>query len=132
MGDIAGSGAVVDGPAIIVQPAARYLALDGQGAPDAFVPYAELLRLMAKTLDVPAENPLEASWWTVDGSDMTTDRMHTWRWTEMLRLPDPVGEPEVARAVSELRGHADGGLLSLVKVIRQDRCLAAQLLHTGS
>jgi hypothetical protein len=134
MRDIAllGPGGVTGEPEIIVQPAARYLALDGQGAPDAFVAYADLLRLVVKTLDVPVENPLEASWWTVDGSDMTTDRMHAWRWTEMLRLPDPVGESEVARTVSKLRGHADDGLLGLVKVIRRDRCLAVQLTHTGS
>jgi len=119
-------------PAIAEPGPARYLAFEGQGAPDAFPDCARALRRIASEADLLAEHPVEAQWWAADGHAMTPDRMDTWRWTVLLKVPTSFGDTQLARAKGRAHGHADTGLLEQVRLRTFDEGPVVQVLHIGS
>jgi hypothetical protein len=119
-------------PAIIQPGLAHYLALDGQGAPDAFPMCMRVLRQIAAEADVAEGQPVEAQWWAADGRAMTPDRMHAWRWTVLLKVPTSLGDTQLARARNRARGQASAALLDRVTLRVLDEGLAVQVLHRGS
>jgi len=125
-----GAPAVDSRPAIATTGPARYLTLDGHGAPDAFPAYADALRRAAVSLKL-AVHPTEALWWTSDGGPMTLERMHAWRWTVLQQVPLEITTVDTVKAAANLRGIVHEGLLSDIGVASVDEGTVAQVLYTG-
>jgi hypothetical protein len=134
-------------PEFVKLPAARFLAIEGVGAPEA-APFQEAIAALygvAYTLKFSVRKaggedfrvgPLEALWWAGgagDALDFERTPRSAWRWKAMIRLPGGVTKAAVEaakRAVIAKRG-ALGRLDAQVTVERFAEGRAVQLLHVG-
>lgn len=129
-------------PRVVRVAHGRCLAVDGQGAPgDAFFLRAvRALYAMAHTLQAAARAagrgfrlmPLEAQWWGADpAADFTTEPRERWRYKLLLRVPDLVGDRDLAKARAALQAKGEGEGVDAVELERfsEGRCL--QALHVG-
>ncbi|GEJ56317.1 GyrI-like domain-containing protein [Anaeromyxobacter diazotrophicus] len=120
----------------------RYLAVDGQGAPegDGFRRAVHALYAMAHVLQAAARAagrgfklmPLEAQWWgEAPGGDFTREPRETWRYKVMMRVPDHVGDRQLAaaRAALEASGRGEGVEAVELERFAEGRCI--QALHVG-
>ena len=120
----------------------RYLAVDGQGAPegDGFRRAVHALHAMAHAIQASARAagrdfrlmPLEAQWWgEVPGGDFTQEPRASWRYKVMIRVPDHVGDRDLATARSALEASGRGEGVEAVELERfaEGRCV--QALHVG-
>ncbi|UQN15621.1 GyrI-like domain-containing protein [Gulosibacter sp. ACHW.36C] len=126
-------------------PPRQYLAVDGQGDPNAAPEYAAALaalypvayalkfaskRTLERDYVVP---PLEGLWWADDYASFTTARDKSrWRWTMLLLVPDWLGEAEVAAAIDQVRSKDAPGWLDAVELRELDEGACVQTLHIGS
>ncbi len=137
--------AATDRAAIIVVPPRRLFAIDGVGTPSAagFGYAAASLRTVAETLrrtlrrrkvDTPRA-VIECAWWThpelsfAEFADAFEDRS-TWHWQQMIEIPGPAADKEVAAAIDETRRGA-GRASPLIHVVEITEGRAAQILHVG-
>jgi hypothetical protein len=120
----------------------RCLAVDGQGAPgDAFFLRAvRALYAMAHTVRAAARAaghdfrvmPLEAQWWSADpAADFGAEPRERWRYKLLVRVPERIGDRDLAKARATLRAKGEDEGVDAVELERfsEGRCL--QALHVG-
>jgi len=115
-------------PHLVTVPPLQLLMLDGAGAPDNFKDYAATLRTAAELFKMEP-GPLEALWWTADGSPQIGENTDLWRWTVMLMLPGNVTDTQLAEA----RGNRN--ILPLAKKMQlamYEEGRVVERLYTGS
>jgi hypothetical protein len=132
-------------PTWVGPPAGQFLMVDGRGDPNTTPEYAASITALyplayglrfalrkAGTVDAKVL-PLEGLWSLADGRhDWTAEDRAQWRWTMMIRVPDPV-TPDLLEEVRE-RAHrkADASArLVDVRLDRYDEGFSAQVLHVG-
>ena len=129
-------------PAIVEVGAARYLAIEGRGAPEDAGFQAAIGALYAVAFTVKMARKLadtnykvaafEGLWWTGGtGHHFLHTPRKSWRWQLLIRTPEFVTKSEVARAIRALLERGKPKLVASVKLIaaREGRC--AQALHVG-
>jgi len=113
----------------------RYLAVDGQGEPggDFFMRAARALWAIASTLRRAAHAagrdfrimPLEAQWWD------TSEPQERWRYKLMIRVPEVVGDRDLAAARASLEASGRGEGVEAVELERFSEGRCVQALHVG-
>jgi hypothetical protein len=127
-------------PVLVPVKAARYLAIDGRGAPGgpAFSAAIGALYAVAFTIKMPrkfagkqdyAVSKLEG-FWDFDGDQTETPR-EAWRWTLVIRTPAFVTTAELRKAVATLIARKKPAEVKHVRLetIKEGTCV--QLLHVG-
>lgn len=127
---------------IVDVPPMNYLAVEGEGDPNAAPAYlaaVETLYTASYTLKFMAKAalgrdyvvpPLEGLWWADDMDDFVARRKDRWRWRMMIATPDFVDEPVALRAVEQAR--AKGKAMEGVTFHRLEEGRSVQALHVGS
>jgi hypothetical protein len=138
--------AATDRATIVTVPERRMYALDGLGDPsgagysgaiETLHAVAEQLRAqlhLERHLDTRVA-AIECAWWThpepapADVPERFADRA-TWHWQQMIEIPHRATDDDVERALATARRDVvrDAGL---VRIIRFDEGLSAQILHVG-
>lgn len=122
----------------VTLPPIPYLMVEGTGAPEgagfaegmkAIYPLAYGIKFAAKAKDrdfvVP---PVSAHWWADDPTAFAEGRRDEWQWRVLLRMPDFVGEADLAAA----RAAKDPGPRTAdVRLDTLDEGDCFQLLHIG-
>jgi hypothetical protein len=129
-------------PAIVNVGAARYLAIEGRGAPegatfqaaiDVLYAVAFTVKMARKLADTDYKvAALEGLWWTGGaGHHFLHTPRKSWRWELLIRTPEFVTKREVARAIAALLERGKPKLVASVKLVaaREGRCV--QALHVG-
>jgi hypothetical protein len=132
-------------PELVELPAAKFIAVDGAGAPEqaefqaaiaALYGVAYAMRFAHKQAGgsdykVP---PLEALWWA-GGPKHEFDFQRTprteWRWKAMIRVPDDVTTLDVDAARRAVIARRGDGAVSRVALERFTEGRAVQMLHVG-
>ena len=129
---------------LVEVPPQRYIAVDGQGDPNAASAYAEAVaalyavaygikfagrRALGRDLVV---GPLEGLWYADDASVFTAGAKAEWRWTMLISQPDWATDTIIVEAVSAALAKKKLPGLALVRVENLEEGLSAQLLHRGS
>lgn len=128
-------------------PEMSFLTTEGRGDPNgpayaravsALYPLAYALKGAAKAdgadFVVP---PLEALWWADDPRAFARNDRSAWRWTVMLRVPDAVGDADLAAAQATCRpklarkGPNGAAALDEVRLARLAEGTCLQTLHVG-
>jgi hypothetical protein len=134
--------AAAKSPVLVSIARAKYLAVEGQGAPgdEAFVAGVGALYAAAFTVKMTSKFAgrdykvctLEALWWA-DGQD--ADFLHVprsrWRWQLLIRQPDFIRKPNLTAAVEALlaKGKAPEVAEVRLETLAEGRCV--QMLHVG-
>jgi hypothetical protein len=129
-------------PALVDIGPARYLAVEGIGAPEdaAFQSSVGALYAVAYTVKMAHKAagadykvaPLEGLWWTGKaGHHFLRAPRSSWHWQLLIRTPEFVTKSDVARAVRTLVERGKPGPLKSVRLLshREGRCV--QALHVG-
>jgi hypothetical protein len=129
-------------PALVDVGAARYLAIEGRGAPEdaTFQEAIGALYAVAYTVKMARKAagsdykvaPLEGLWWAgTSGHHFLRTARKSWRWQLLIRIPEFVTKSEVARAVRTLIERGKPKLVASVQLIsaKEGRCM--QALHVG-
>jgi len=129
-------------PAIVDVGPARFLAIEGRGAPeDAGFQHAfGALYAVAFTVKMARKltgrdykiAPLEALWWAgKSGHHFLRTPRKSWRWQLLVRTPEFITKSEVRRAIGTLLERGKPKLVASVQLIaeREGRCV--QALHVG-
>lgn len=124
-------------PVLIDIGEARYLTLEGKGAPET----GEFQRKVGAMFGVAwgmkmkhqfagrnyVVAPLEGQWWSAaDPHSFVAAPRETWEWKLLMRVPAFVTEEDLKAAS---KGQSDGAKAIRIEVIKEGRCL--QLLHKG-
>ena len=125
-------------PVLLTIGPAKYLAIDGKGAPGGpeFTKAVGALYNVAFTIKMArkfggrqdyAVSKLEGLW----SGDIATTRRDDWRWTMMIRTPPFVTDAERRQAIKTLleRGKPTEVKGVRLETIREGRCV--QMLHVG-
>lgn len=129
-------------PSIVNVGPARYLAIEGRGAPEdsAFQASVGALYAVAYTVKMARKSagsdykvaPLEGLWWTgrVHHHFLRAPRK-SWRWELLIRTPDFVTKSELSRTLRALLERGKPALVKSVQLIsgKEGRCV--QALHVG-
>jgi hypothetical protein len=128
-------------PVLIDVPTFRYLMIDGDGPPSrpAFQSAIQALYSVAYTLKFSMKRsgidvvvmPLEALWWSAEGSIFTVDEQQAWRWTAMIMEPDEVTHDLVERTRAEVAKKKELPALESLRFEELDERLAVQMMHVG-
>lgn len=131
-------------PRLVTVGAARYLAVDGAGAPagtdfqeatGALYAAAYTIKMASKTAGRDyAVCKLEAIWWTDAGDDsasMQATPVGEWRWSVMIRTPEFIGKKELRAAAARIeeKGKTPGIERVRLEKLREGSCV--QALHVG-
>ncbi|GAA0929184.1 MULTISPECIES: GyrI-like domain-containing protein [Streptomyces violaceusniger group] len=142
-------------PALVEVPPLHYLAVDGEGDPqgsERFAAAAATLSMATQAVAVdtsPADGtafgpcPLEGLWWSTDerlhlesgDPELWQDRT-SWRWTLLLRQPEPMDAARLEAVRAQLGTKADTPEAEAAAAgLREqalDEGLCVQLLHEGA
>jgi hypothetical protein len=129
---------------LVEVPPLSYLAVDGQGDPNAAREYADALaalypvayRLKAASKQRLGRDyvvpPLEALWWADDLAAFTWARdKSAWRWTAMLLVPHWVETAMVGEAIAAVAATKRPAALEKLRLAVLEEGLCAQTLHVG-
>lgn len=129
-------------PVLVTIAPAVYLTITGRGEPggERFQGCIGALYAAAFTIKMTSKAAgrdyavckLEALWWGSGGSeDLCQEPPSTWNWKLLIRTPDFIAAPDLARAVAALRAKGKGSDVAQVKRerITEGRCV--QMLHVG-
>lgn len=118
----------------VTVPPCRYLAVEGQGAPEGPAYAAALARLYPVAYGVKfaakaqgrdfVVPPQSTQWWAEDPAAFVTGRRDEWRWRAMVRMPDFVHEADVVQA-------AEAKQVEGVAFVTLDEGDCFQTLHVG-
>jgi len=129
-------------PVIVKVGPAKYLSIDGQGAPGSGEFQAKIGALYNVTFTIKMAKKfagqdytvckLEGLWWT-DGEEkefLQTPK-NQWRWKLMIRTPDFIATNELRAAISKLHAKGKPAEVSTVtlETLREGSCV--QVLHIG-
>jgi len=129
-------------PSLVELRKGRYLAVEGQGAPESqsFQNAVKTLYSVAFTMKMNHKSagqdykvcPLEGLWQGADGScDFAGTPRETWQWTLLIRIPDFVRETDLDLAVARLIEKGKDVEVENVELqtLAEGRCV--QMLHVG-
>ena len=135
-------------PTIVTVPPMHYLAVRGQGDPNAaggaYQNAIELLYGIAYTIKMSKKTdhriegyfdyvvpPLEGFWWQDGAQDIDYAHKENFRWISLIRLPDFVTKADFDWAIAEAtqKKKAD---FSPVEFLTYDEGLCVQCMHIGS
>jgi hypothetical protein len=138
--------AATDRATIVTVPERRMYALDGFGDPagagygDAIETLHAIADLLRAKLHVERHietrvGPIECAWWTHpepprdEVPDRFADRA-TWHWQQMVEIPPQATDADAEAVLAQAR---EDGLqdAQLIRIIRFDEGLSAQILHAG-
>lgn len=138
--------AATDRATIVTVPQRRMYALDGLGDPagagyggaiETLHAIADLLRArlhVERHLETRVA-PIECAWWTHpepptgEVPDRFADRA-AWHWQQMIEIPRQATDEEAEAALEQARGSGVQDA-QLVRIIRFEEGLSAQILHVG-
>ncbi len=127
-------------PTLVTVKSARYLAVEGKGAPGSavFEEKAGALYSLAYSMKMASKKngrdyavcKLESLWWVSRGSFESTPR-EKWQWKLLIRTPSFLEERQRREALEQLaaRGKEAGTDQVALESLREGRCV--QLLHVG-
>ena len=135
-------------PGIVRVPAMNYLAVRGQGDPNAvdgeYKAAIGLLYGVAFTIKMSKKGsrqiegyfdfvvpPLEGFWWQEGVQGVDYSHKEAFQWISLIRLPDFVGREDVKWAVEEA-SRKKGEDFSKVEFFTYDEGLCVQCMHLGS
>ena len=129
-------------PTIIKVAKAKYLALEGKGAPGGpeFVNGVGAMYGAAYSIKMKSKQagrdykvaPLEALWWgTKDEHNFFDEPRETWNWKLLIRTPDFITDKQLKEAVTAAASRGKDAAVSRVRLetITEGRCV--QVLHKG-
>jgi hypothetical protein len=135
-------------------PPLQYLAIDGEGDPEGSEQFAASVAALYTATQTPGPQepapsgadggpfPLEGLWWSTDpkldlesGDPARWQDRTSWRWTLLLRQPEPVDPARLEAARTELAAKADTpqaeAAASAVRAHTLREGLCIQVLHEG-
>ena len=130
-------------PELVEVPVLRFLAIDGQGDPNASPAYAAAVQALfsvsyAAKFAVRKGGgedfkvaPLEGLWWADDLAAFSTGDKAAWSWTAMVRQPDSVTAELVERLAAEVAAKKKLAAADQLRLDTFTEGLAAQVLHVG-
>src|SRR5579871_336265 len=130
-------------PTLIDIEPARYLTIEGEGAPasEAFQDAMGALFGVAYTIKFARKalgqdfkfGAVEGLWSTPSGgSDWSAITPDQWRWKLLVRFPDFVDERDIADAIAALRARQKEGPFERVRLETIAEGPSIQMLHVGS
>lgn len=139
--------AATDRATIVTVPERRMFALDGLGDP-AGAGYGEAIETLHAIADLlraklhverhieTRVGPIECAWWTHpepprdEVPDRFADRA-TWHWQQMVEIPPQATDADAEAVLEQAREEGTIRDVNLVRIIRFDEGLSAQILHAG-
>jgi hypothetical protein len=129
-------------PVLVTVAKARYLAIEGQGAPGSEEFSARIGALYGVAFTVKmtrkfsgredyAVSKLEAQWWCDGWQNFAEAPKSEWRWKLMIRTPDFITAKDVADAVAALTKRGKGKETDRVRLESLAEGPCAQMLHVG-
>lgn len=130
-------------PQMVAVGPARYLAVEGAGAPggEAFQAKIGAIYSVAFTIKITRKAaglgdykvcPLEGLWWTEpDGSFSVARPRGQWRWRLLIRTPDFLAADDLAKAKESLRAKGKPADFEPVELASLDEGRCVQMLHVG-
>jgi hypothetical protein len=129
-------------PALVKIDPAKYLAIEGHGAPGTEMFSAGIGALYGVAFTVKmarkfsgkqdyAVCKLEGQWWSDSDQDFMAAPKHAWRWNLLIRTPNFVTAREVDGAIAALlkRGKAETVKSVRLESLSEGKCV--QMLHVG-
>ena len=134
-------------PSIITVPAMNYIAVRGEGDPNAeegdYKKSIELLYAVAYTLKMSKKScrqiegffdyvvpPLEGFWWQEDTEGIDYGRKQDFKWISVIRLPDFITREDFEWAVGEAERKKNIDP-SKIEFLEYDEGLCVQCMHIG-
>jgi hypothetical protein len=129
-------------PALVQTKPARYLIVNGRGAPgsDVFSARIGALYGVAFTIKMTrkfaglqdyAVCKLEGQWWTESGADFSGTPKDRWQWRLLIRTPDVITGADLEAAVAVLLKRGKDPAVREVRLESVDEGLCVQMLHVG-
>jgi hypothetical protein len=132
-------------PIAVKVPKMKFLMVDGRGDPNTSKDFQEAIgalyslsytmKFMLKFGPEKKEHmvmPLEALWWTDEGTDFFSAEKKTWNWTAMMAQPGHVDKELIAKARKELvRKKKVVPGIDKVKLVEWEEGLSAEIMHIG-
>lgn len=129
-------------PTLVTVAPAKYLGIEGRGAPggDVFNEALAALYNVSFTVKMARKrigteygiSKLEALWWTDHPIDeFATVPKDEWRWELLIRVPEYIADHEVNAAITSLLEKRKPAAVGRVKLVVLDEGACVQLLHRG-
>ena len=129
-------------PVLVQVKTARYLAIEGRGAPGGPVFAAKIGALYGVAFTVKMTRKfagledytvgkLEGQWFFDAGEGCPPARKDDWRWTLLIRTPDFIGPEDVTKAVAALLDKGKSPEVKEVKIETFTEGQCVQMLHVG-
>lgn len=132
-------------PITVHVPEMKFLVVDGRGDPNTSKDFQEAIgalysisytmKFMLKFGPKKVEHvvmPLEALWWTDEGTDFFSAEKKTWNWTAMIAQPEHVTQELLDKAKAEIiRKKKDVPGLEKVRLESFEEGLSAEIMHIG-
>lgn len=129
-------------PRLVEVGPARYLTITGEGEPggETFVAKMQAMYGAAFTIKMARKQAgrdykvchLEGLWWGKRrGQPFAHLPKEQWNWKLMIRVPEFVGEPDLAEAVAALKKKGKGPDVARVRLETIDEGRCVQMLHVG-
>jgi hypothetical protein len=129
-------------PGLVEVGRARYLAIEGEGAPGdpRFQNAIGALYAAAYTLKMTSKaagrdyvvSKLEAQWWAGEDQDFQATSPDGWRWRAMIRTPGFIREEQLAAAADRIASRQPDTPIRDVSLVDLDEGRCVQVLHIGS
>jgi len=130
-------------PVLVKIGAARYLTIDGQGAPSGAEFQAKIGALygIAYTIKMTYKFGgkqdykvcgLEGLWWCADPEHWMSQPRESWQWKLMIRVPEFLTARNLKEAAAKLVEKGKGELEGQVRLERITEGRSVQVLHIGS
>jgi len=129
-------------PTLVTVAPAKYLGIEGRGAPggDAFNEALAALYNVSFTVKMARKrigteygiSKLEALWWTDHpAQEYASVPKDEWRWELLIRVPEYIAEHEVNAAITSLLEKKKPAAVGRVMLVVLDEGACVQLLHRG-
>ncbi|MFI5270817.1 MAG: GyrI-like domain-containing protein [Candidatus Saccharimonadales bacterium] len=138
-------------PEIITVPNMLFVAVDGEGAPDSsdnastdfqiamqvIFGVVYTIKFWDKKYTPPkgykkfTNAPIEALWWTKDGTEFDLSTPDNWAWRAMLRVPDFVTPQYFTEVVSDCIARKQSYIYSKAQRVEFDEGECVQMMHIG-
>ena len=128
-------------PTVLEIGPARYLTIDGKGAPGGEDFSKKVSALMGVAYGINMRHkfsgknymvaPLEGLWWAPEGkTDFVKEPKETWNWKLLIRTPEFVTEDDLASVAGRMKAEDKSSFAEVrLETIREGRCV--QALHVG-
>lgn len=131
-------------PVIVDVPAMNFMMIDGEGDPntetwyeaciEALYSIAYSIKFIVKERSAELDfvvPPLEGLWWAEDPTAFTAGRRDEWKWTVMIRMPEPVDGDLYVRGRDVACGKKSLAAADSMRFEEYAEGLSAQVMHIG-